>query len=265
MPLARYLFIDGRYLRADYSRTVRAWFGNDGEIDLALVKKHFGADKMFYYDCLDDQQHSGESPSDFAARVAKQEEEFNKIQRISGSHIRLGSITGTKRNKRQKKVDILLAVDMMKHAVRQNMSHAILLAGDRDFEPVVETLVDLGLSIEVAGDKRSTSDDLIGAADHFHPLTFRNYYEWTSKSVQAIKPIPYVEQGNISAPSQDFTSVGTGSLEGSPCTLYQRATDFLLFFDSHPESPSSKLSILSHNLEHLKLFCMLYYGELQGI
>jgi|SRR5262249_8687979 len=142
MPLARYLFVDGRYLRADYSRTIREWFGNDGEIDFVQVKNHFGADKMFYYDCLDDQQHPGESASDFASRVAKQEEEFNKIQRISGSHIRLGSITGTKRNKRQKKVDILLAVDMMKHAVRQNMSTAILLAGDRDFQPVVDLPAD---------------------------------------------------------------------------------------------------------------------------
>src|SRR5262249_42700878 len=147
-----YLFIDGRHLQQHYAESVRQWFGTDEEIEINFhqMQEDYSAYTMFYYDCLDDEQRSGESEACFNNRVEAQERHFDSIP----GHIRLGYLTGksTRRKpRRQKQVDVLLAVDMLKHAVRQNMYKAVLITGDLDFEPVVDTLVDLGIYVHLAG------------------------------------------------------------------------------------------------------------------
>ena len=78
---------------------------------------------------------------EFEEGKQKQEMELNRIRKVYGTHVRLGSLTGIEKKRRQKEVDILLAVDMMNHAVRQNMTRAVLLSGERDFKPLIESLV----------------------------------------------------------------------------------------------------------------------------
>ncbi len=127
-----YLFIDGGHLRQYYAEGVREWFGNEGEINFTFIKSRMAAFKLFYYDCLDDVKRSGESEEDYNERVGKQEEQFDLIRSVVGAHVRRGSLTGkNEKKRRQKEVDILLTVDMMNHAIRQNMKRAVLLAGDR--------------------------------------------------------------------------------------------------------------------------------------
>src|SRR5881409_2788863 len=116
-----YLFIDGGYLQKHYAESVQRWFGEDAEIDFNQVKGSFHAQKCFYYDCLDDIRGEGEDKASFVKRITRQENSFNKIREVVGTHVRLGSLTGTAKHKRQKKVDILLAVDMMNHASRKNL------------------------------------------------------------------------------------------------------------------------------------------------
>jgi hypothetical protein len=52
-------------------------------------------------------------------------------------------MTGEKpKNARQKQVDVHLAVDMINHAVRQNLKRASLLTGDLDFKPAIKGVND---------------------------------------------------------------------------------------------------------------------------
>ncbi len=51
------------------------------------------------------------------------------------------------------------------------MNRVTLLTGDLDFKPLVQSLVDMGLHVEVAGDARHTSTDLADAADSYRPLS----------------------------------------------------------------------------------------------
>jgi uncharacterized LabA/DUF88 family protein len=44
------------------------------------------------------------------------------------------------KKRQQKEVDVLLAVDMLTRSFYKNMTKAVLLAGDRDFKPVVEVV-----------------------------------------------------------------------------------------------------------------------------
>ena len=93
-----------------------------------------GMFKTFYYDCKDDLKKATETEEQFRKRL-EQEEHFNGIQGVRGCHVQLGTLTSEGTRKRQKEVDILLTVDMMNRAIRQNMDHAFLLSGDADFRP----------------------------------------------------------------------------------------------------------------------------------
>lgn len=190
MQTWKYLFVDGGHLRQQYAVATQRWFGMDGELDFHRMKEVLGAHKCFYYDCVHDSPREGEPPTDLAARIANQEDRFKKIQEIKNTHVRLGSMTGSRKNRRQKKVDILLAVDALNHAFCGNMNEVILLTGDQDFVPVVDTLVNMGLFVTVAGDSRHTSMELARAADHYDPLSLRNYHDWTVASLKRRFPIP---------------------------------------------------------------------------
>jgi uncharacterized LabA/DUF88 family protein len=137
LPEPAYLFIDAGHLRECYGLAMRQWFDRESEVDYEKLKARVRAFKLFSYDCLDDIQRSGETAKEFKVRVEQQQEQFDRIRSIVGAHVRLGSLAGSsEKRRRQKGVDILLAVDMMNHAIRQNMRRAVLLTGDADFKPL---------------------------------------------------------------------------------------------------------------------------------
>jgi uncharacterized LabA/DUF88 family protein len=257
-----YLFIDGGHLRRYYFESVSEWFEGQSELDFNIVKNAFRALKCFYYDCLDDIKRNGETDSDFSMRVAKQEAYFNEIRELYGTHVRLGSLTGSAKNKRQKKVDILLAVDMMNHATRRTMSRAILLAGDRDFEPVVESLVEMGLIIEVAGDIRHTSKDLAYAADFYRAITFNDYFAWSSESLKSKYPQPNKWTGagmfNVIQGGNQINEVELGEYR---VRLYESINKFSAFF-VHADS-SQSFAYTLNDLDRLKLYIKVMHGEVK--
>lgn len=229
-------------------------------MDFNLVKNAFHALKCFYYDCLDDIKRSGETDFDFNARVAQQEAFFNNIRELFGTHVRLGSLTGTAKNKRQKKVDILLAVDMLNHANRRTMGRAVLLAGDRDFEPVVESLVEMGLIITVAGDERHTSKDLAAAADAYRKIAFDDYFAWSSEDLKSKYPRPTKWDGpNMFKVIQGGRLVQKGTLGEYQVSLYESANKFSALL-THPESIKSFAYTLD-DLDRLRLYLKAMHGE----
>jgi uncharacterized LabA/DUF88 family protein len=185
-----YLFIDGGHLDHYYIETMQKWSGTDGALDYVSIQAQLGASKCFYYNCVDDIKSDKEDDTAFHKRVASQEERFKTIQRVQNTHVRLGSMTGTRKNKRQKQVDILLAIEMLNHAARGNMSKAALVTGDQDFKPLVESLVGMGLHVTVLGDYKHTSQDLADAADYFRPLTLYTYHQWSLGKFKNAYPIP---------------------------------------------------------------------------
>src|ERR1043165_6666288 len=124
----RYLFVDAGHLKANFTDVMERWSGSNVDMDVASVRDIFQATKMFYYDSIDDVARPGETDSELQSRIRAQEAALREINSINNTHVRYGSITGRDRRKRrQKEVDILIAVDMMNHAIRSNMDHAVLL------------------------------------------------------------------------------------------------------------------------------------------
>src|SRR5205823_6397478 len=65
-----------------------------------------------------------------------------------------------------------LTVDMLEHSSHKNMDNALLVAGDEDFTPLVESVVRLGIWVEVYYDPRSAAEELYAAADRGIPMKF---------------------------------------------------------------------------------------------
>ena len=180
-----YLFVDAGHLGPNFSRAMSAWCGTPVELDFGKLRELFNAQKLFLYDCLDDSLHPNETSEQQNARIQSLETEFRHINALSNTHVRLGSISGSGKKRRQKEVDILIAVDMLNHAVRQNMNRAVLLTGDRDFTPLVEALVQFGLIVDVAGDLHGTSDILAASADNYQPLGVRTYHYLMTDAIES--------------------------------------------------------------------------------
>lgn len=177
MEEVTYLFIDGGYLRAAYRETVQAIYGENYRLDFRTVFRSAAARKAFYYDCLDDHQKKNESEQQYDARLSKQQGELEAIRAIDGMHVRLGHLSGEDR--RQKEVDVQLAVDMLTHAFNRNMTKAVLIAGDRDFVPVVRSLVQLGTFVELRYVQRHISKELRDASDALKPISIVSLCDWT--------------------------------------------------------------------------------------
>ena len=82
---------------------------------------------------------------------------FAKLRGVDDTHVYLGELVGAGANRRQKGVDILLTVEALKVARSINADVIALVAGDRDFVPLVKAIRDEGLMVIVVAFADSVS------------------------------------------------------------------------------------------------------------
>lgn len=194
-PEQHYLFIDGGYLRKCLD-VFRDLFGTptpEASLEFGRIKELCRARRAFYYDCLDDRERQGDAVEARERRIKEQEQFFGNIDTLSGFHVRLGSMSGQQKKARQKKVDVMLAVDMLTFGLSKNMTVATLLAGDADFVPIIEALVRAGTFTRVLFEKRSASRELYHAADARLELSVQMLHQWMSSDWRQAHHLP--EQG----------------------------------------------------------------------
>jgi hypothetical protein len=213
----KYLFIDGGYVRQIYRAAMKTVFGADGELSVRRIVDYANTFRTYYYDCLDETQKDGESSAEFAARVAAQQAYHSQLRSLPAVHVQLGQLKGV-RPRRQKEVDVLLAVDMLTHGFNRNMARAILLSGDLDFRPVVEALVRGGVFVEVWYEKTTGSEELYGAADLGQRLDWNILYSWSTDAFIAGHPQP---KRTGSAGNEYLTAlqIGSGTFAGGQVEL----------------------------------------------
>ena len=240
-----YLFVDGNYLQEDYKRFAEKWFGTDGKLDFDKVRKEFGADRNFYFDAADDP---------------------NKFKDLQQSNwvVELGYVSSG-RNRKQKEVDILMALRVIGYAYGNKMSNAILLAGDGDFRPLVHELVRLNVEVKVIGNKKSISTQLLGEATSTYFIDIDDYYRWTQESIKAIKPLEQIKRYNASnhpttlPDSRILTK--TGKFNEKVITLIHEAES--LFYLVQTEDNFVWLE--ADNQEDLINFFEIKYGKIDGL
>ena len=133
------VFIDGAYL--EY--LMKEEFGRPAIDFAALVTRLTGGRELlrsYYYDCLPWQ--SREPTEKERERFARRQRFHHAIGTIPRFEVRLGKLEfrGIQNGKpkfEQKRVDILLGVDLVLLAAKHQITDAMVVAGDSDFLPAV--------------------------------------------------------------------------------------------------------------------------------
>jgi len=121
---------------------------------ISLVVKPF---RIYIYG-----SYTGEETRSFRSMI-------NKLK-LSGDVISYLILRGKKR--REKTVDVRLAVDMLTYAIQNRYSIAILVSGDSDFIPVIERVMELGKKVYISHFYGYANHEIIETADRYLPIDF---------------------------------------------------------------------------------------------
>lgn len=146
------IFIDGAYLQF----LLKDEFGSP-KIDFSQFTKTLAGGRetlrTYYYDCLPYQ--SASPTSEERDRFGKKQGFFAALEKNPRFQVRQGrtEYRGKDHQGRpifqQKRVDILLGVDLVLLAAKHQISDAVILAGDSDFLPAIETAKNEGVVVHL--------------------------------------------------------------------------------------------------------------------
>jgi uncharacterized LabA/DUF88 family protein len=176
------LFVDAGYLDKLCQEVFGVPTGNR-KIPLALDFKHLAAAlappkpwRVYYYYCLpyaDDppqaaQHASRESKRRFTAFLSSMPRWVLREGRIE----RRGPVGKPDQSIYvQKRVDVMLAVDLTRLAWRGEIGHAVLVSGDADFVPAVEDARAAGVRVTLRFAAGTAHADLVAACHEAIPIT----------------------------------------------------------------------------------------------
>ena len=134
------IFIDGAYL----AKILRDEF-NQARIDFQALSKAMAGEteilRTYYYNCL---PYQGNPPDPQDKRRYDAARRFHDaLKMIPRYEVRLGRLESRGRDHdgkpifEQKRVDILLGVDMVQLATKGHIQQAVIVAGDSDFIPAI--------------------------------------------------------------------------------------------------------------------------------
>lgn len=98
-------------------------------------------------------------------RQAAQQRLEAALAYVPSIELRWGRVQYSAGQFRQKGVDVLLSLDMLRFALKNNYDRAILVSGDGDFADIVKMVKDEGRTVEVAMFASSKARSLVQAAD----------------------------------------------------------------------------------------------------
>jgi uncharacterized LabA/DUF88 family protein len=248
-----YLFVDGACL----DKVLEGWgrdFGDGQPAQINYVRLADSYAKVFYYDAIPAKKLD-EADADYDARIEPKLSKIRALRELDKYHVYEGDQRrGANRKDRpeQKKVDVLIAVDMLLHTVRRNMHKAALLTGDRDFVPLIQALVREGMDVSLLYPKGATHEELIASADQKLALD-PEFLRRILKTDQSTLVLP-TQRNERSAPqglevAQTFRTLNDGSFD-----IYQTSNGFIARHQSTSFSGSTQF-------EHPKLEALHHYLE----
>lgn len=163
-----YAFIDGGYVRSGLEKLSVAWQDvNLSDVVAVAVNQwiggkwqgeFMGVSRAFIYDAV----------ADNAAEDDPVMSWLDRHDQLRDVHVRRGGLAGDPKKgmpRRQKAVDVQLAVDALTFAARGVFDVALFVTGDADFVPVAEAVRDSGPLVAVCGFRESLAEGLQRVAD----------------------------------------------------------------------------------------------------
>jgi uncharacterized LabA/DUF88 family protein len=162
-----YLFVDGGCVRAELNAISKHYLGGPGRVKLSWTSIQQDYTKVFYYDALPT-RNEGETDLEYQERNAVMLAAHQELRQLDRFHVYEGDVRrarGRQERAQQKKVDVMIAVDMLLHTFRRNMQSATLIASDLDFAPLLYALTREGMFLTLWYPPSATSAELQSAAD----------------------------------------------------------------------------------------------------
>ncbi|RYZ69763.1 MAG: NYN domain-containing protein [Proteobacteria bacterium] len=175
------IFIDGAYLQTQLKNNgLEADYLHIADHLLAPLRASFPLDllRCYYYYCPP--YMSQEPTEDELKRMEVHETFVHELHSLGRWAIRLGKLQkrweGQREVYEQKRVDVLLSVDMVRHAAAGHIQHAVLVAGDSDFVPAVEAAKEHGVTVSLwCGAAKTVHKDLIAQADEVYAFDWSTF------------------------------------------------------------------------------------------
>ncbi len=175
------IFIDGGYIQTQLKmHNIEADYGELAEYLLNPLRASFPLDllRCYYYYCAP--YMSPEPTEDELKRMETHSKFVHEIESLGRWAMRLGKLQkrweGQREVYEQKRVDVLLSVDLVRHAAAGHIQHAILVAGDSDFVPAVEAAKEHGVTLTLwCGHASTVNRDLVALADEVYLLDWNEF------------------------------------------------------------------------------------------
>ena len=175
------IFIDGGYLLSWAKKhNVSLKYEDLADYLLKPLRKSGPLDLMrcYFYYCAP--WMSPEPTESEKRRMVEHDQFMEDLSKIDRFSVRLGKLQkrreGYKEYFEQKRVDVLLSVDMVRHAAAGHIQHAIVVAGDSDFIPAIDAVKESGATVSLwFGDANTIHKDLLALADITNVLEPRKF------------------------------------------------------------------------------------------
>ena len=159
------LFIDGGYL----AKVLKNSFG-ERRIDYLKLSEKLCEDserlRTYYYNCMPYQSHPPTRKK--TGRFAKADKFLFTLRRLPRFEVRLGKLSRIGGQFVQKRVDILLAVDLVRMSWDKQIQTAVLLTRDSDF---VQAAKDAGVLTQLHYSSNAVHDELLDTCDDCFEIT----------------------------------------------------------------------------------------------
>ncbi len=225
------------------------------EFKIDFKKLVSGFTKVFYYDALPVREQN-ETEDAYAQRIKPQKDLLDAASGVDRIHVYEGDARRRRKaGLEQKKVDVMIAVDMLTHTFRRNMHQATLLTGDNDFKPLVDALVHEGMFVTLWYPPDETSKELLDSADARRPLGLLQLQELLINSDQREFGIPM--RVNKHPNDEPGTRIREWMIDGKRHALNQEDDDYIVLVEG---DPSNRLNIRHKNMALLRTFYRETYG-----
>src|SRR6266446_3474076 len=162
------IMIDGGYLDKilanEYSGT-RVDYGKLGDALAGKMERL----RSYYYHCM---PYQSVPPSeDEKKKFAAMDSFIYNLRKLPRFQFRQGKMQRIGNEYRQKRVDILMAVDLVRISSTRQVDMAIIITGDSDLVPAVEVARDSGVVVSLYYSDKARHDELLQACDERHQLS----------------------------------------------------------------------------------------------
>ena len=120
--------------------------------------------RTYFYDC---KPYVSEPPTpEEKAKVSHYNKFAGKVEGLPRFQMRYGKLRKNRDGSfEQKRVDILLAVELVRLSWSGQIGYAIIVTGDSDFVPAIEAAKDAGVITRLYYSRKAVHDELLSAVD----------------------------------------------------------------------------------------------------